>query len=170
MDRIENELNYNREMLITLGLLLGCDYDPKGVSGVGKENACKFLDEIVGLNKESETNGTDVINILDRIRSWSTSTSTSTTSQTKMLKYEERIKKHVLEQYGNKFPNEAIIKEYTHFSRLARTLLSEQKYLKIKWSRPNLNKLQVFHLILFQIRPFFQLKTLIVLRFLMKEI
>ncbi|CAH3147543.1 unnamed protein product, partial [Porites evermanni] len=43
MDDIEAELNLNRQNLVALGVLLGCDYLPQGVSGVGKEIAMKLI-------------------------------------------------------------------------------------------------------------------------------
>ncbi|CAG0916831.1 unnamed protein product [Notodromas monacha] len=45
-NRIEELLKLNRESLIAAALLLGCDYDSKGVQGVGKEKVLKLLTEI----------------------------------------------------------------------------------------------------------------------------
>ncbi len=41
--RIWDEISLDREKLIVLGILIGCDYCPKGVSGVGREIAMKFV-------------------------------------------------------------------------------------------------------------------------------
>nr|XP_002124511.2 flap endonuclease GEN homolog 1 [Ciona intestinalis] len=40
---IESKLQLNRKSLIALGLLLGCDYSPQGVPGVGKKQAIMLL-------------------------------------------------------------------------------------------------------------------------------
>lgn len=42
-DIIERKLNIDREKLIALALILGCDYGPKGLPGVGKERALPFV-------------------------------------------------------------------------------------------------------------------------------
>ena len=39
-------LDLNRQKLVALGILLGCDYLPQGVSGVGKEIAMKLIKSI----------------------------------------------------------------------------------------------------------------------------
>lgn len=43
MESIEKNLNIGRNKMIALSLLCGCDYDEKGVIGIGKETAMKFL-------------------------------------------------------------------------------------------------------------------------------
>ena len=43
MDNIESKLNMNREKLVAMALFLGCDYLPKGVPGVGKEQVTKLV-------------------------------------------------------------------------------------------------------------------------------
>lgn len=43
MESIEKSLNIGRNKMIALSLLCGCDYDEKGVNGIGKETAIKFL-------------------------------------------------------------------------------------------------------------------------------
>nr|QNH68101.1 Flap endonuclease GEN1 [Brachionus koreanus] len=131
MNEIEQELGYNREMLIALALFLGCDYDQKGISGVGKEMACKFLSEM----REKKIN-----NVLDRLRSWSHDKFKSIEAS----KYEEKIRKLILSN-GLKFPNEKIIKEFLEFSKMSKILLSEQKYLSIEWKRPSLMAIQIFN-------------------------
>ena len=130
MPKIESDLGYTRDFLIVLGLLLGCDYDPKGIPGVGRENATKFLNELVNLSSPSP------VDILARVRSWS-----SHDFYSQGLKYEDRIRKLV--QVAPTFPNEEIIDEYKTVSKLAQTLMSQEKYLTIKWSRPNLKACQV---------------------------
>lgn len=51
--RIRSLLHLDRERLVVLALLLGCDYDEKGVSQVGKEKAVKLLTEIWRIGEES---------------------------------------------------------------------------------------------------------------------
>lgn len=46
MADISRHLYLDREKLIGLSLLLGCDYCPKGVPGVGKEIAIRFVNTV----------------------------------------------------------------------------------------------------------------------------
>ena len=48
MSDIEEELGMDREGLVALGLLLGCDYVPKGVPGIGYANAIKLMETLRG--------------------------------------------------------------------------------------------------------------------------
>ncbi|NXN39228.1 GEN endonuclease, partial [Rhinoptilus africanus] len=50
MSSIKEKLGCDRESLIGLGVLLGCDYLPKGVPGVGKEQALKLIETLRGQN------------------------------------------------------------------------------------------------------------------------
>ena len=43
MSKIEEELRLDRPKLLAMAALLGCDYYPSGVQGVGKEKATTFL-------------------------------------------------------------------------------------------------------------------------------
>lgn len=43
MESIEKNLKIGRNKMIALSLLCGCDYDEKGVVGIGKETAFKFV-------------------------------------------------------------------------------------------------------------------------------
>lgn len=43
MSRMESELGLSRSALVALALLLGCDYCPRGVPGVGRESALKLF-------------------------------------------------------------------------------------------------------------------------------
>lgn len=43
MTTIERKLSLGRNKLIALSLLCGCDYNDKGVIGIGKETALKYL-------------------------------------------------------------------------------------------------------------------------------
>jgi flap endonuclease GEN len=46
MSVIEEKLGLSRQKLIALSLLCGCDYNDRGVLGVGRETALKFLEEL----------------------------------------------------------------------------------------------------------------------------
>lgn len=48
MKDVERTLCMDREKLVALGLLLGCDFVPQGVPGVGRETALKFMAELRG--------------------------------------------------------------------------------------------------------------------------
>ncbi|XP_029893531.1 flap endonuclease GEN homolog 1 isoform X1 [Aquila chrysaetos chrysaetos] len=50
MSCIKEKLGCDRESLIGLAVLLGCDYLPKGVPGVGKEQALKLIETLRGQN------------------------------------------------------------------------------------------------------------------------
>eukprot|EP00117_Sycon_ciliatum_P021807 scpid16436/ scgid2726/ Flap endonuclease GEN homolog 1 len=57
MSQIEDKLGLNRRKLVSLAILLGCDYLPHGIPGVGKETALKLLQCVHG-------------DILDRFNFW----------------------------------------------------------------------------------------------------
>ncbi|EEC13092.1 xp-G/rad2 DNA repair endonuclease, putative, partial [Ixodes scapularis] len=57
MADIESKLGLNREKLIALAVLSGCDYFP-GLQNVGKETALKFLHSL------------QHVNVIERLRSW----------------------------------------------------------------------------------------------------
>ncbi|KAM6139271.1 flap endonuclease GEN homolog 1 [Phoenicopterus ruber ruber] len=50
MSSIKEKLGCDRESLIGLAVLLGCDYLPKGVPGVGKEQVLKLIESLRGQN------------------------------------------------------------------------------------------------------------------------
>ncbi|NXU21576.1 GEN endonuclease, partial [Pardalotus punctatus] len=50
MSSIKDKLGCDRESLIGLAVLLGCDYLPKGIPGVGKEQALKLIETLRGQN------------------------------------------------------------------------------------------------------------------------
>jgi len=43
---ISEQLHLDRERLVALAVLLGCDYLPKGVPGVGRDLAMKFISSL----------------------------------------------------------------------------------------------------------------------------
>ncbi|XP_023266552.1 flap endonuclease GEN homolog 1 [Seriola lalandi dorsalis] len=46
--RLQTELHLSRENLVGLAILLGCDYIPKGILGVGKEQTLKLIQTLKG--------------------------------------------------------------------------------------------------------------------------
>ncbi|KAH3882245.1 uncharacterized protein LOC127881884 [Dreissena polymorpha] len=58
MSDVEGKLGIDRGGLVALGLLIGCDFVPKGVPGIGAANAVKLLELL---------RGTDV---LERLQQW----------------------------------------------------------------------------------------------------
>ncbi|KAM6222040.1 flap endonuclease GEN homolog 1 [Rhynchocyon petersi] len=48
MSSIKSKLGLDRDALVGLAILLGCDYLPKGVPGVGKEQALKLIQNLRG--------------------------------------------------------------------------------------------------------------------------
>ena len=46
MHDINEQLHLDRERLVALAVLLGCDYLPKGVPSVGRDLAMKFLSSL----------------------------------------------------------------------------------------------------------------------------
>nr|XP_046228172.1 flap endonuclease GEN homolog 1 [Scatophagus argus] len=46
--RVKTELHLSRENLVGLAILLGCDYIPKGIPGVGKEQALRLIQMLKG--------------------------------------------------------------------------------------------------------------------------
>ncbi|KAI0232344.1 hypothetical protein LSAT2_017312, partial [Lamellibrachia satsuma] len=60
MDDLEQELGLNREKLVAMAILLGCDYMPQGVPGVGRELAGKLMQALDG------------VEVLKRMEQWRT--------------------------------------------------------------------------------------------------
>lgn len=50
MKDVEERLGLTREKLVAMALLLGCDYLPKGVPGVGVERAVKLMNSLPSCN------------------------------------------------------------------------------------------------------------------------
>ena len=62
MSRVRAELGLSRSALVALALLLGCDYCPGGVPGVGRQSALSLLHSCLELDPECD--------LLQRMRSW----------------------------------------------------------------------------------------------------
>ena len=50
MDDVEQVLGLSREKLVAMALLLGCDYMPQGVPGVGRDLAGKLMRALAGVD------------------------------------------------------------------------------------------------------------------------
>jgi len=51
LNQVLSELGITREQLVELGILIGTDYDPDGVKGIGPKTALKLLKEYKSLDK-----------------------------------------------------------------------------------------------------------------------
>ncbi|XP_061410502.1 flap endonuclease GEN homolog 1 isoform X2 [Lethenteron reissneri] len=131
VDRIRRELGLDRDALIGLAVLLGCDYLPKGVKGIGKELALKLIHSLQG---ES---------LLNRFRAWRKGPSSGAHRPEdgeghrrqrhctqEAAAAESAVRRKALECPG--FPHEDVIAEFrSHKDKLP---------LQLQWSRPNLQK------------------------------
>ncbi|XP_060556631.1 flap endonuclease GEN homolog 1-like, partial [Ruditapes philippinarum] len=70
---IQSKLGIDRGGLVALGLLIGCDFVPKGVPGIGIANAVRLLQSLQGQD------------ILIRLQSWSTMSEKECVDQTEIL-------------------------------------------------------------------------------------
>lgn len=61
MSNIEKHFGLSRDSLIALALMLGCDYVPEGVHGIGRQTVVKLIEEKKG------------VNLLERISWWKSS-------------------------------------------------------------------------------------------------
>ncbi|XP_024147302.1 flap endonuclease GEN homolog 1 [Oryzias melastigma] len=67
--RVQTELHLSRENLVGLAILLGCDYIPKGIPGVGREQALRLIQALKGQSllhrfiqwREDNTTMSDVV-------------------------------------------------------------------------------------------------------------
>eukprot|EP00057_Strongylocentrotus_purpuratus_P015189 XP_011669663.1 PREDICTED: uncharacterized protein LOC100889325 [Strongylocentrotus purpuratus] len=122
MDDIETKLDLDRGRLVALAILLGCDYLPKGVPGVGKEVAMRFM--------KSLPSSVDPLNLFQDWRGGCASA---------CLTNEERdVRKKSVRVEG--FPNQDVIQEFLRNKERPPTHHSE-------WRRPLLLHLQQFNLV-----------------------
>ncbi|XP_060873561.1 flap endonuclease GEN [Metopolophium dirhodum] len=129
MGSIEKNLKIGRNKMIALSLLCGCDYDEKGVLGIGKDTAIKFLQSL------------DDDAVLDRLRHWRNdpvlnSAAMDIKSQTNEIKLELKIRNKAIE--NKSFPSEAVIEEF----------LKVPNYPEVsaKWNLPDINSFIEFAL------------------------
>ncbi|VVC30028.1 Hypothetical protein CINCED_3A001523 [Cinara cedri] len=129
MESIEKNLKIGRNKMIALSLLCGCDYDEKGVIGIGKETAIKFLQSL------------DDDIVLDRMRHWRNNLVLNAAekdikSQTNFLKLELKIRKKAIENQS--FPSEAVIDEFL--------IVPPYPEVTAKWVLPDINSFVEFAL------------------------
>ncbi|XP_066267652.1 uncharacterized protein [Branchiostoma lanceolatum] len=138
MTDIEEELLLDRNKLVGLGLLLGCDYCPKGVPGVGKELAFKVMTAL----------GT--CDVLERFKVWRSEASDQTEAQcgtaSKPKGSQKRAKNSSIEATvmrkaltDPEFPDTKIIKEFL----VTKDTCPSRK---LEWKRPRLPALQELNL------------------------
>ncbi|KAK3608521.1 hypothetical protein CHS0354_010376 [Potamilus streckersoni] len=121
MDDIENQLGINQYGLVALALLLGCDYLPNGVPGVGVASARKLLQSLQGFN------------ILSRFQKWRQNSFDFVCIDGN----EEYVRKKALLVEG--FPQQEVIDEFLE--------VKEKCPSKIpSWRRPELTPLLEFAL------------------------
>ncbi|XP_033102285.1 flap endonuclease GEN homolog 1-like isoform X2 [Anneissia japonica] len=118
MDDIETKLGLNQTSLVGLGILLGCDYLPKGVPGVGKEGAMKL---IKALDNE--------VAILQRFREWHQDFAYQSMA-------ERDVMRKALSVPG--FPNQAVIDEFM-------VIKDKKPKHTFHWARPNLAKIKTYN-------------------------
>ncbi|CAH1245003.1 GEN1 [Branchiostoma lanceolatum] len=138
MADIEEELLLDRNKLVGLGLLLGCDYCPKGVPGVGKELAFKVMTAL----------GT--CDVLERFKVWRSEASDQTEAQCGTASQpkgsQKRAKNSSIEATvmrksltDPEFPDTKIIKEFL----VTKDTCPSRK---LEWKRPRLPALQELNL------------------------
>jgi len=95
MKHVEEYLGMNRRSLIALGLLLGCDYDEHGISGIGKIQGVKLIESWKGCDA------------LDKMKNWRYQKNSSDYTSSKL---EEKIRNLAMKIDG--FPDLALINEF----------------------------------------------------------
>ncbi|XP_064603365.1 flap endonuclease GEN homolog 1-like isoform X3 [Liolophura sinensis] len=114
---IEKSLGLGQEGLVGLALLLGCDYLPKGVPGVGKEQVLKLVKLLEG------------VNILDRFEAWQTEDGSN------LEGIEKAVWKKAMKVEN--FPNHEVINEFL----VAKDTCAAKEF---RQRRPWIEKLQDF--------------------------
>ncbi|XP_019643912.1 PREDICTED: flap endonuclease GEN homolog 1-like [Branchiostoma belcheri] len=138
MTDIEEKLLLDRNKLVGLALLLGCDYCPKGVPGVGKELAVKVMTAL------------GACNVLERFKVWRSEASDHTDAQcgmTSQLKGSQKrarntsIEVTVMRKAltNPAFPDTKIINEFLVTKDTCPSL-------KLEWKRPRMPVLQDLNL------------------------
>ncbi|XP_050525670.1 flap endonuclease GEN-like isoform X1 [Daktulosphaira vitifoliae] len=127
MEVIEDKLKMGRNKMIAMSLLCGCDYDDKGVNGVGKETAFKFLQPLE-----------DSL-VLDRLRYWRNdivlnAVERDIKSQSDDIKLEIKIRSKALK--NENFPSEDVIEEFLNTPRCPD--------VDPKWVLPDINTFITF--------------------------
>ncbi|XP_032242889.2 uncharacterized protein LOC5517074 [Nematostella vectensis] len=94
MEEIVSQLGLRRTELVALAVLLGCDYLPQGVPGVGKEMSLKLIQELKG------------VDLLKRFQEWIC----PHLCNAELSSIEKSIQKKALKVPG--FPNQEVINEF----------------------------------------------------------
>ncbi|XP_062573963.1 flap endonuclease GEN homolog 1-like [Saccostrea cucullata] len=118
MTEVEDRLGLTREKLVAMALLLGCDYLPKGVPGVGVERVVKLM------------NSLPASNVLERFEMW------KSMSETLCVDKVEVFIKRKAAQVPD-FPQKEVVQEFLQDMKKCATSVS-------RWSRPSMADLQVF--------------------------
>ncbi|XP_033752016.1 flap endonuclease GEN homolog 1-like [Pecten maximus] len=120
MNNIESNLGLDREKMVAMALLLGCDYLPKGVPGVGVDKAIKLMTTLQDYS------------ILDRFHKWRRMSDSECVDQIESL-----VRKKAL--VVQDFPQVPVIDEF---------LTSRDKCPSAikSWKRPQIADLQKFAL------------------------
>ncbi|XP_035692480.1 uncharacterized protein LOC118426956 [Branchiostoma floridae] len=132
MTDIEEKLLLDRNKLVGLALLLGCDYCPKGVPGVGKELAVRVMTAL------------ETCDVLERFKVWRSEAPCGMTSQ--LTGSQKRVKNSSIEVTVMRkaltdpaFPDTKIINEFL----VTKDTCPPQK---LEWKRPRLLVLQELNL------------------------
>ncbi|XP_071104910.1 uncharacterized protein [Haliotis cracherodii] len=118
MAAIEQDLGVSRESLVGVALLLGCDYLPGGVPGVGVDRVVKYLQSLKG------------VDILKRFRQWEQMTASQCVSKIEIFIRQKSLA-------TPDFPQAQVIEEF----------LSKQETTPKKaftWRRPHIAKTQEY--------------------------
>ncbi len=116
------------------------DYDTKGIPGIGKETACKFLNELVEYEKEKSVK----VDVLKVIRQWS-----DVNYKGLGLSIEDKLRRVIMNN-AVPFPNEDIIREYLNVSQQAKDVMNMAFFNNNeKWRRPHMMNFQVSNQVVF---------------------
>ncbi|KAL4225143.1 Flap endonuclease GEN 1 [Mactra antiquata] len=118
---MESKLDIDRNGLIALGLLVGCDFVPKGVPGIGIANSVRLLQSLSGLD------------ILKRFQLWKTMSEKDCIDQVEVQARRKAIQ-------VPEFPQTKVIDEFITVKDRCPSQLPQ-------WKRPVLAKLQEFALV-----------------------
>ncbi|XP_068689006.1 flap endonuclease GEN homolog 1-like [Montipora foliosa] len=123
MDDIERDLSLNRDNLVAFAVLVGCDYLPHGVQGVGKKKAMELISTV---NHSS---------LLDRFDEWTK----ESCEDDSLSKIERKIKGKALKDNDFARRKAQVIEEYYRY-----TESKEPPQVSFKTTSPDLARLQEF--------------------------
>ncbi|KAJ7392256.1 Flap endonuclease GEN 1 [Desmophyllum pertusum] len=132
IEEIETKLNLNRQKLVALGILLGCDYLPQGVAGVGKEIAMRLIKNV---NHD---------NLIDRFYEWAKS---PTDLDENLSSVEKSVKCKALKDKNFPHPevNVTTVHEYGTFYVVCHILLDGYSGISDSKSSPSTSFTQIFN-------------------------